>query len=166
MDTARIITSRGERTFRQVYEREIDLRLADPYIERLLALGNVVADSPALTAAFARRVRPTLEEADLVHRDVPESWLFLAYCLYWWQSFARGYAFEVEIAYNLQTSGVDFNMHDIRRRAERFSPADLVLLDLLGDIKTSTYFLKLRPGHCQMTFTSPVWSRPVARAPW
>ena len=35
LDKARVITLKGERTFRQVYEREIDLRLANPYIEQL-----------------------------------------------------------------------------------------------------------------------------------
>lgn len=146
MDKAQVITLRGKRTFRQVYEREIDLRLADPYIEQLLALSDVVTDSPALTAAFARQIRPALERAGLVHRAVPESWLLLAYCVYWWQSFARGYAFEVEIARDLQASGVEFHMHNIRHRAERLSPADLVVLDLLGDIKTSTYFLQVETG--------------------
>lgn len=149
---ARVLTVEGERTFHQVYEREIDLRLADPYIERLLALSDVVVDSPALAAAFARQIRPTLERSGLVHREVPESWLLLAYCVYWWQSFARGYAFEVEIARDLQASGVKFHMHDIRRRAERLSPADLIVLDLLGDMKTSTYFLQVETGELPNDF--------------
>ena len=148
LDKARVTTLRsgGGRSFHQIYGREIDLGLADPYIEQLLALSDVVAESPALTAAFARRIRPTLERAGLVRREVPESWLLLAYCVYWWQSFARGYAFEVEIAHDLQAAGVEFYTHDIRHRSERFSPADLVVLDLLGDIKTSTYFLQVETG--------------------
>ena len=149
---ARVITLRDERTFHQVYEREIDLRLADPYIEQLLALSDVVTDSPALTATFARQIRLALERAGLVYRAVPESWLLLAYCVYWWQSFARGYALEVEIAHDLQASVVEFNVHDIRHRAERLSPADLVVLDLLGDMKTSTYFLQVETGELPNDF--------------
>jgi hypothetical protein len=33
-------------------------------------------------------------------------------------------------------------MHNIRSRIARYSPADLVVLDMLGDIKTSIYFLQ------------------------
>lgn len=32
-------------------------------------------------------------------------------------------------------------MHDVRSRVERYSQADLIVLDLLGDVKTSPYFL-------------------------
>jgi hypothetical protein len=152
LDEARVITPRGEHTFRQVYAREIDLRLADLYIEQLLALSDVVDDSPALTATFARQIKPALEQADLVHREATESWLLLAYCVYWWQSFARGYTFEVEIIRDLQAAGVEFHAHDIRQRSERFSPADLVVLGLLGDMKTSTYFLQVEIGDLSNDF--------------
>lgn len=43
---------------------------------------------------------------------------------------------------DLSNDGIAFQMHDVRNRMERFSPADLVVLDLLGDIKTSIYFLQ------------------------
>lgn len=69
--------------------------------------------------------------------------LLLAYCLYFWESFAIGYAFEVEIYRDLTNSGVDFKAHDIRNRAARFSPYDLQVLNLKGDIKTSLYFLSV-----------------------
>lgn len=36
-------------------------------------------------------------------------------------------------------------MHDIQHRLEQYSPADLIVLNLLGDIKTSTYFLQQQP---------------------
>ena len=76
----------------------------------------------------------------MLRRDVPYSILLQGYCLYWWQSFARGYAFEVYIMQDLTADGIQFQMHDVRNWVERYSPADLVVLDLLGDIKTSIYF--------------------------
>lgn len=69
----------------------------------------------------------------------------MAYCLFWWYSFTKGYAFEIEIFADLKKSGVAFNAHDLQVRAERFSAFDLFILAFCGDIKTSTYFLFLRP---------------------
>ena len=54
-----------------------------------------------------------------------------------------GYAFEVQIVRDLRASGVEFYSHDIRDQVERRSVADLVVLNLTGDVKTSTYFLRL-----------------------
>lgn len=42
----------------------------------------------------------------------------------------------------MAASQIVFAMHDMRNRAERYSQADLIVLDLQGDIKTSTYFLQ------------------------
>ena len=133
-------------TFRQIYDKYVDQSFADSYFEKLLALTDVSTQSPALTAEFARQIAPQLEQASLLVQDVPQSYLLFAYCVYWWQSFARGYAFEVEIMRDLEASQVDFTMHDLLSSGERYSPADLIVLDLLGDIKTSTYFLQLQPS--------------------
>lgn len=132
-------------TFRQVYDRHIDQSFADAYFEKLLALGDVPTNSPALAAAVARQIAPTLIQANLLVKDLPQSYLLFAYCVYWWQNFARGYAFEVEIMRDLESSQIEFTMHDLLRRGERYSQADLIVLGLLGDIKTSTYFLQLQP---------------------
>jgi hypothetical protein len=132
-------------TFRQVYERHIDRSFADAYFEKLLALGDVPTNSPALAAAVARQIAPILIQANLLVKDLPQSYLLFAYCVYWWQNFARGYAFEVEIMRDLESSQIEFTMHDLLRRGERYSQADLIVLGLLGDIKTSTYFLQLQP---------------------
>ena len=77
--------------------------------------------SPALTAGFAGQIAPVLEQAGVLAQDVPQSYLLFAYCVYWWQSFARGYAFEVEIMRDLKISQVDFKMHDLLSRGERYS---------------------------------------------
>jgi hypothetical protein len=79
----------------------------------------------------------------LYHEDLPGSELLAAYCLYWWTSFARGYRFEVTILRQLEAAGIKFSAHDLRVRAERLSPYDLVVSQRLGDIKHTTYFLDM-----------------------
>lgn len=142
LNEAQVITGRSKHTFRQLYEAYVVEPFANPYIDQLLNSKDVLKESSALTAVIARQISPSLQKAGLLQRDDPQSWLLLVYCLYWWQSFAHGYAFEVEIMRDLAHSGIDFHMHDLRRRRERYSPADLIVLNLLGDIKTSTYFLQ------------------------
>ncbi len=146
LDKAQIMVAGRFRTFRQVYQERMDSVFADPYIARLLELEDVPGQSPALMAAFARRASTAIKESGLIRRDNPDSWLLWAYCIYWWQSFARGYAFEVEILQDLTLSGLSFVAHNLSSRYERFSPADLVVLDLLGDLKTSIYFLQTETG--------------------
>ena len=133
----------GERfAFRQLYNRHIDQAFADEYLEQLIGLIEPDAHGTTLTAQYARKIAPTLEQQQLLLRNNPQSYLLFAYCVYWWQSFARGYAFEVELKRDLEASKIIFAMHDVRSRAERYSQADLIVLDLLGDIKTSPYFLQ------------------------
>ena len=153
LGSAQIIQDDKSRTFKQIYEELVGRPFPTEYINQLLATKNVVQDAPKITAVFARQIKPILEKADLLQREDPQSWLFLIYCVYWWQSFARGYAFEVEIMRDLTASNVDFQMHDIRNRVERYSPADLIVLNLMGDIKTSTYFLEWdEQGHLPNDF--------------
>jgi hypothetical protein len=142
LSRAQVSRQSGMQTFRQLYNEYVDQQLADEYIMRLLALSDVKLQSPQLTAVFAQQVQPILEQNDLLRQGNSQSWLLWAYCLYWWQSFARGYAFEVEIMRDLAANNISFDMHDIRDRMERYSSADLIVLGLLGDIKTSTYFLQ------------------------
>ncbi len=89
LDTAQVQTDVEAGTFRQLYHRYIDARFATSYLERLLALVDVEAQSPALIAEFARRIAPHLQQASLLLPDVPPTWLFYTYCVYWWQNFAR-----------------------------------------------------------------------------
>ncbi|MEW5988338.1 MAG: hypothetical protein AB1791_17040 [Chloroflexota bacterium] len=138
---ARVEDAGVSHTFGQLYDTYVDRPLADPYIDQLLTSADVKGNGPALIAGFARQISSALEKAHLLQRDLPESWLLFAYCVYRWQSFARGYAFEVEIMRDLAASRIRFQMHNLRSRLERYSSADLTVLGLLGDIKTSTYFL-------------------------
>jgi hypothetical protein len=142
---AQVIEEQVTRTFKQVYTEHVERPFADRYIEQLLTSKDVTKDSPGITAAFARQIIPTLQKANLFGRQQPQSWLLLIYCVYWWQSFAKGYAFEVEIMHDLLKSGIDFHMHDIQNQFGRYSPADLTVSGLWGDIKTSIYFLRRQP---------------------
>jgi hypothetical protein len=63
--------------------------------------------------------------------------------LYWWNSFARGYAIEEEIFRDLRASDIVFWAHDLRDPEQRYTPADLIVNGRAGDIKLSISFLQL-----------------------
>ncbi len=138
---ARVKSEAGEQTFKQVYAIHVEQPFANIYINDLLRLSDISRKQQALRARFARGIVNQLHQANLRQSSATATNLLLAYCLYFWESFALGYAFEVEIYRDLTNSGVDFKAHDIRDRVSRFSAYDLQLLDLKGDIKTSLYFL-------------------------
>ena len=146
LEQGRFAFQHGTRSFRQVYNLYIDRKFADLYISKLLTLDDVPNESLALAATYARKISSALKRIGLLNQDARQNGLFLAYCIYWWQSFARGYAFEVEIWRDLEDSGVIFEAHDLRYRPSRYSPADLVVLGLKGDLKRSAYFLKFKPA--------------------
>jgi hypothetical protein len=137
---ARVIDSGITQTFKVVYRDLVDRRYCDGFVDELYAPDGLRA-APTRQAAVARAIQRTLRDCDWLPVGVPESRLLAAYCLYWWSAFARGCAFEVEVFRDLSYSGIEFHPHDLRRRDERFSSADLVVLEFLGDVKSSTYFL-------------------------
>jgi hypothetical protein len=143
---ALVVTAEGAITFRQVYQVQVDHLFADAFIAELLQLPNVIRDYPPLRAHTARAIVTRLQQSGLRHPDSPESNLLLAYCLYFWESFAAGYAFEVAIYRDLTAAGIAFEAHDIRHQRGRLSPYDLRVLGLRGDIKTSLYFLYVGRG--------------------
>jgi hypothetical protein len=129
-------------TFAAIYARLVERKHADDFIEQLLTLEkNVQAEGERLKASVARTTAQKLADAGLYRRGVPESRYLLAYCYYWWDAFARGYIFEVQIYQDLEQSGIEFLAHDIRDPTERRSRSDLIVLGREGDVKTSTYFL-------------------------
>jgi len=133
--------SEEQRTFASVYHSLVDLRYADSYIDALLDSENPSDISSPLWAAIARRIDRDVRTSGLFDPSAPDSRLLLSYLLYWWQQFARGYAFEVEIFRDLVASHIQFQAHNLRVRAERLSAADLTVSSFRGDIKTSAYFL-------------------------
>ena len=137
-----ILTDRGLLPFPVIYRQHVEGPYADDFIELLYTAARIDVAGVSRWATVAREIRPRLTEAGLFRPDLPSTRLIVAYCLYWWRSFTLGYALEVEIQRDLQASGIRFQAHDLRRREERLSPFDLVVLGYKGDIKTSTYFLQ------------------------
>jgi len=130
-----------EMAFRQFYERLIDAQYADPFLQNLVTLNDVEQEGRRAQAGVAQEICHLLDTAEGFSRDDNHCRLLLVYCLYWWAAFARGYIFEATIFLDLSASGIRFIAHDITRRSERLSPYDLLLLNLRGDIKYTTYFL-------------------------
>jgi hypothetical protein len=147
-----IIPNRGRRTFASLYANLIDRHLTDPFINALYGLTNVQQESIPLWAEGARQVQPFLEAAGLYVANSLPSRLLLAYCLYWWKATTKGYAFEVEILRDILQSHLTFTAHDPRLRSERFTPYDLMISGFKGDIKTSTYFLRLSTQRLKSQF--------------
>ncbi|MEZ4727599.1 MAG: hypothetical protein R3E79_10750 [Caldilineaceae bacterium] len=129
--------------FRAIYEQTVDLPFADSYIEALLHLKDVTQEQDRLRAHFARQILQHLQAVGLYDSTVHGANLLVAYCLYFWESFAMGYAFEVEIIRDLRAAGIQFRAHDLRDRQARLSPYDLEILGLYGDIKNTLYFLQV-----------------------
>ena len=128
-------------TFQAFYDRFIDDVKSDAFIAELYAETDVPARAPAIQAGYAREIFAQLRCEPFTLGKTPETECLLAYCLYWWASFARGSIFELTIFRDMTETGIQFTPHDLRVRAERFSPCDLTLLNMTGDIKNTTYFL-------------------------
>ena len=141
---AQVVIEAETLTFQQVYAAHVERPFADGYINQLLQLTDVPQQHSALRAQIARQIVNRLQQAGLRRAGVRASNLLMAYCLYFWESFAVGYAFEVEIYRDLTESGIAFQAHDIRDPQARLSSYDLQLLEQHGDIKTSLYFLYSR----------------------
>lgn len=128
-------------TFQAFYDRFIDQVYSEVFIAGLFAETDILARVPAIQASYARQIYQRLRNEPFALGSTPETECLLAYCLYWWASFARGYAFELEVFRDLEAAGVHFTAHDLRMREQRFSPCDLTVLGMTGDIKNTTYFL-------------------------
>jgi hypothetical protein len=129
-------------TFAQVYAELVDTRYATTLIKGLLDLEDVEEGSIPLWAAAARRIYQDLTEIGLHVPDRhPESRLLMSYCLYWWQSFCKGYAFEIEVFRDLERSGLHFQAHDLLDPGDRRSAHDLLISGLRGDVKSGVHFL-------------------------
>lgn len=132
-------------SFRLLYTLHVDEPFAAAFMAQLLQMKEVARQQEALRATYARQIVLRLRAEGLNVQGAGAN-LLLAYCLYFWESFATGYAFEVEILRDLTTSGVNYQAHDLRNRQSRLSAYDLRVLGLYGDIKTSLYFLQTERG--------------------
>jgi hypothetical protein len=144
----------GERhTFPSIYRQLVEDRYAGRFIEQLYTLPDVERESARLRATVVRAIICSLQEAGYYRPDIPDSRLLLAYMLYWWNSWSKGYAFEVYVYRDLAKAGIRFRVHDLRSPVGRYSPYDLEVLGFRGDVKTSTYFLwATRTGGLEQDF--------------
>jgi hypothetical protein len=143
---ATIILKGKTQTFANLYDNLVDRVYADAFIEALYRFDDVARQAEQRRAAVARQIVADLREIGYYDRAVPETQLVLAFCLYWWQSFTKGYAFEIEIVRDLTASGILHQAHDLRDRQARLSPFDLTVIGFRGDIRTSTYFFAVERG--------------------
>lgn len=132
-------------SFRMLYTLHVDEPFAASFMTQLLQMKEVAWQQEALRATYARQIVGRLRAEGLIVQGTGAN-LLLAYCLYFWESFATGYAFEVEILRDLTQSGISYQAHDLRNRQSRLSAYDLRVLGLYGDIKTSLYFLHTQRG--------------------
>lgn len=142
LHNAAVMIGRERRAFPTIYRELVEDHYAARFIEQLYTLTDVEKESARLRAAVARAVIRSLQKADYYQPDIPKCRLLLAYILYWWNSWSKGYAFEVYIYRDLLKAGIRFQAHDLRSPAGRYSPYDLEVLGFRGDIRTSTYFLR------------------------
>jgi hypothetical protein len=128
-------------TFTQFYDRFVDQPYADRIITQLDAATDPMRVVPSLQAETARHIVADFAALSQVNATDAERKLLLAFCLYWWAAFARGYAFEIAIFRDLAQSGIAFIPHDYRHREERRSFCDFFVGGFAADVKLSTYFL-------------------------
>lgn len=156
LGNATVARGKHRKSFRQFYAGTVERRYALRFLKALLMADDPAATGAALQQQTATALLADLEKAGLYHEEVADSEYLAAYCLYWWTSFARGYRFEVMVLRELQAAGISFVAHDLRVRAERLSPYDLIVNRRLGDIKHTTYFLhtaRAWPLHCDFYIT-------------
>jgi len=132
---------RRRMSFQQFYDRYVDYQYADGFIAQLIDLEDFERGAETLQQKTAFDMLAMLEREGFYNENLTSCEYLAAYCLYWWTSFAKGYRFEISIFRDLKASDIKFVAHDLRKRAERRSPYDLVVLRQVGDIKNTTYFL-------------------------
>lgn len=128
-------------TFAQFYQEFFDRPYSSALIAELLTLDDVEGAGTQRAVTLGKQAAANLASVGLQEPMKETERLLLAYCLYWWNAFAKGYITEIMIFRDLQKSGIVFQAHDLRQLAERYSPDDLTISGLRGDIKSSTYFL-------------------------
>ena len=131
-------------SFADYYKQFVEAMHADRFILALLRTENTSTVAEQLQAEVSRKILSSLQEKGLYATDVEGSQFLAAYSLYWWNSFARGYGFEIEVFRKLDAAGIAYTAHDLLDGTERLSPYDLTILGYLGDIKNTTYFLHSR----------------------
>ena len=131
----------GTFTFGAFYERFVDTPFAERFLRGLMSQMEVEATAGQMMSAYSREIRQRLGEMGLRPPMTAPMRLLLTYCVYWWNSFAKGYALEIAVFRDLDASNIVFEAHDLLDRQARYTPYDLIVNGQEGDIKASAYFL-------------------------
>jgi hypothetical protein len=137
---SRVVVDDQVFSFASFFELFIDGVYTERFIDAILNSKQVYIDGQKHKRNVIAEIRARFTKEQWFRHDLPESRFLIAFCLYWWSALAIGYIFEIEVFRDLQDSGIAFQTHDLRKRAERFSFADLTISNLKGDVKSSTYF--------------------------
>jgi hypothetical protein len=138
--TASVTVGEQHYTFADFYRVNIDDVYADSFLNALWDVEQPEFVGRQLKTSTSKAIRRLFRTQGWYFPANKESrWLF-AYCVYWWNSFANGYIFEVSVLKDLQKEGIVLAVRDIRNRAERFASADILIGEWTGDMKNSTYF--------------------------
>ncbi len=140
LHTGQVIWQGETLPFSTFYTRAIDAAHATGFLEQLLTTADAEAEGRRLMLLHWQQIRTALTALGVTGETV-EGRVLLAYCLYWWQSFSKGYIREVAVFRALAQAGIAFEAHDLRDPVARRSAYDLVVLGRYGDVKTSTYFV-------------------------
>jgi hypothetical protein len=138
---ARVQTEDETRAFAAIYYAVVEEPIVADFLSRLLQLGDPEREGIPLKAAYARTVTDRLLKSGWYDPATHHSLYLRAYCIFWWDSFAKGYIFEVAVYRDLKTAGVAFVAHDITDLEQRCLSYDLLVSNWRGDVKTSPYFL-------------------------
>ncbi len=138
---ARLVRGNRVWTFEEIYRHAIEGRYATQFLEQLLAMAHPLHEGIPLKAQIARQILTDLAANGWYDPQETGSKYLLAYAYYWWDSFAKGYIFEVSIFRDLDAAGILYTAHNILDPTERLAICDLIIEGWQGDIKTSTYFL-------------------------
>jgi len=138
--SSRVVVDEQNLSFAKIFELFIDGAYTEKFIDAVLTSKQIYNESRKHKKKVVAEIRARFAKEQWFRQDLPESRFLIAFCLYWWSSLATGYIFEAEVFRDLQNSGITFQAHDLHRRVERFSFADLTISNWQGDVKSSTYF--------------------------
>ncbi|MGH9842217.1 MAG: hypothetical protein ACREEM_25985 [Blastocatellia bacterium] len=141
LSACRVVREGKSQTFAQFYEEFVDRSYATAFLSDLLAMNDAEGEGMRRAEEIKTQLLADLRASGLLEPLTAEQRLLMAYCIYWWVAFAKGYITEVAIFQDLTRSGIVFQAHDLSQFSERFSPDDLTVSGMRGDIKSSTYFL-------------------------
>lgn len=138
---ARVQVGDETRTFATIYHAVIEEAIAADFLARLLKQVDPEREGIPLKAAYARTITDRLLKSGWYDPATHHSLYLRAYCIFWWNSFAKGYTFEIAVYRDLKATGIAFVAHDITDPEQRRLSFDLLVSDWRGDVKTSPYFL-------------------------